>query len=166
VTEPQFAFRYADLKDVDPNFTLLDGPEVYSFRITKAELTSYTAKTTNKNQTAGDEVDYVKLTLTVTNHPKFSGRKLWEPLFPGDFSLKTLKRIEEATGIVQTGSMESWLAEVSQIQPTIKAQVDQVPDLMKEPGTGNMIPNPKTVKSDGTAGLKNVVNWRSGVQPE
>lgn len=159
--EPQFDFRHLDLKDIDPNFTLLDGPEVYSLRISKAELATYIAKTTTKNQTAGDEVAYVKLTLNVVDHPKFTGRKLWEPLFPGDFSFKTLKRIEEATGIPQTGSMEAWLLELSAVQPIVKLQVDQVPDVNRD-GT----PNDRTKKSDGTPGMKNVVNWRAGVQPQ
>lgn len=154
-------FEYADLKHVDPNFTLLDGPEVYAFRITKAEIAKYVAKKTTERQTAGQEVSYIKLTLTVTDHNKFTGRKIWEPLFYSEFSLKILKRIEQATGVEQTGSMTDWLTELSNIQPVIRLQVDQVPDVDRE---GN--PNPKNVKPDGTPGLKNVVNWKAGVQPE
>lgn len=158
--EPIVGFDYVNLHDVDPNFTLLDGPEMYSLRITKAELPTYVAKTTNKNQTIGDLVKYVKLTFTVTDHPKFTGRKHWESLFFSDFTLKTLRRIMEATGIDQTGSLEEWFALVSQIQPVVKLQIDQVPDVNRD-GT----PNPQTVNPDGTPRSKNVVNWRAGVQP-
>jgi hypothetical protein len=160
--EQTMGFEYVDLKDVDPNFTLLDGPEVYSLRITKAEMPTYIAKTTTKNQTAGDEVKYIKFTFTVVNHNKFTGRKHWEPLFgANDFNLKTLKRIEEATGVEQTGSLESWLGQLSAIQPVVKLQIDQVPDVNRD-GT----PNPQNCKPDGSPKNKNVVNWRAGVQPE
>jgi hypothetical protein len=162
--EPQNSFRYTDLKDVDPNFTLLDGPEVYALRITKAEFKTYIAKTTTKTQTAGEEVEYIQLTFTVANHPKFTGRKHWESFFgaaPDSFSLKCLKRIEEATGVAQTGSMEDWLKELSNIQPIVRLQIDRVPDVNRD-GT----PNERTKKADGTPGEKNVVNWKAGVQPE
>lgn len=158
--EQIISFDYVDLHDVDPNFTLLDGPEVYSLRITKAEMPTYVAKTTTKSQTAGDSVKYVKLTFTVTDHPKFTGRKHWESLFFSDFTLKTLRRIMEATGVDQTGTLEEWLASITQIQPVVKLQVEQVPDVNRD-GT----PNPQTVNPDGTPRPKNVVNWRAGVQP-
>ena len=160
--EPTMDFRYVDLKDIDPNFTLLDGPEFYNLRITKAEFSSYTAKKETKTQQVGDEVTTVKLALTVVDHPKFTGRKLWETLYPGEFSFKVCRRIEDATGVQQTGSLEDWLKELSNVQPVIKVQVDQIPDTIGNPPQ----PNPKTVKPDGTPGLKNIVAWRAGVQPE
>lgn len=159
-TNAPFDFRHMDLKDVDPNFTKLDGPQVYSLRISSAAFAEYTAKTTNKNQTVGDQVTYIKLALTVVDDPKFTGRKLWEPIFPGDFSAKILKRIEEATGVEQTGDMEGWLAQLSSIQPVIKVQVDLVPDTQRDGS-----PNPRTVKQDGSADTKNTVNWKAGVSP-
>lgn len=162
--DPVLDFRYADLKDVDPNFTLLDGPEFYNFRITKAELKSYVVKAESAavrdgKATAGDEGHYINFALTVVEHPKFTGRKIFETIFPSDFSLKILKRIEQATGVEQTASMENWLVQLTTIQPTIKVLVEQVPDLMKGQ------PNPKTQKPDGSPGNKNQVSWKSGVQP-
>ena len=161
VMEQTMGFEYVDLKDVDPNFTLLYGPEVYSLRITKAEMPTYIAKKTTKNQTAGDEVKYIKFTFTVVDHPKFTGRKHWEPLFgASDFNLKNLKRIEEATGVEQTGSMVDWLGQLTTIQPVIKLQIDKVPDVNFD---GSI--NPNNLKSDGvTPKDKNVVNWKAGVQ--
>jgi hypothetical protein len=145
-------WKHIDLKDVDPNFTLLPGPEIYSLRITKAELAAYIARKTTASQEAGQEVPYVKLTLTVVDHPNFTGRKLWESLFPGDFGYKTGRRIMEATGVNQTGTMEEWLTELTSVQPVIKVLVDQVPDQFKSTSTGK----PE---------LKNQVNWKGGVQP-
>lgn len=162
--EPALDFRYVDLKDVDPNFTLLD-TEFYNLRITKAEIKTYVVKADsaavrNGKAAPGDEGRYINFALTVVDHPKFTGRKIFETLFPSEFAFKCLKRIEEATGIPQVSSMEDWLATLSTTQPTVKLQVEQIPDLMKDGS-----PNPKNVKSDGSAGNKNQVNWRSGVQP-
>lgn len=139
--------------------------EFYNLRITKAEFKTYLIKAGSaavRNGTAnvGDEATYINLAFTVVDHQKFTGRKHWEPIFPSDFSLKCLKRVEEATGVQQTGSMEDWLSQLTAIGPTVKLKVDKVPDVMRD-GT----PNPKTVKSDGTAAEKNVVDWKAGVAP-
>ena len=141
-----------NIQDIDPNFTLLDGPEVYTLRITKGEKKSYIAKKTTATQEAGQEVPFVQLTLTVVDHPNFTGRKLWEPLFPGDFGFKTARRIGEATGVMQTGDTDAWLAELTNVQPTIKVLVEQVPDVFKSQQTGK----PEN---------KNQVHWKAGVQP-
>ena len=140
-----------NIQDIDPNFTLLE-PEVYSLRITKGEKKSYIAKKTTATQEAGQEVPFVQLTLTVVDHPNFTGRKLWEPLFPGDFGFKTARRIGEATGVMQTGDTDAWLAELTSVQPVIKVLVEQVPDAFKSAQTGK----PE---------FKNQVNFKAGVQP-
>jgi hypothetical protein len=152
-------FRYVDLKDVDPNFTLLD-PEMYDLRITKAELVTYVSKHDTKTLKTGEEGTYFKFAFTVVDHPKFTGRKIWETLFPSEFSLKILRRIADNTGISQSGSLEDWCKEVTQISPTVKLMVDKVPDTIGKDG----VPNPRTQKADGTASDKNVINWRAGVQ--
>jgi hypothetical protein len=157
-------FRYIDLKDIDPNFTLLD-PEFYNLRITKAEIKTYlikdgSAAVRKGTANVGDEGTYLNFAFTVVDHQKFTGRKHWESLFPSDFSFKCLKRIEEATGVQQTGSMEDWLSQLTAIGPTVKLKVDKVPDVNRD-GT----PNQKTMKADGTPGEKNVVDWKAGVAP-
>jgi hypothetical protein len=159
--DPSLDFRYVDLKDVDPNFTLLD-PEYYNLRITKAELRTYNVKADSAaviagKATVGEERAFINFAFTVVGHDKFTGRKLFESLFPSEFSFKCLKRIEEATGVQQKSSLEDWLAELTQIQPVIKLNVEKVPDVIKG------IPNPKTVRPDGTPGDKNQVAWKSGV---
>lgn len=154
-------FRYVDLKDIDPNFTLLD-PEFYNLRITKAELQGYEVKAGSaaalRGEPVGTQKAFVKIAFTVVDHQKFTGRKIWESLFPSDFSFKCLKRIEEATGVPFT-DMEGWLVELTNTAPVVKLKVDKVQDVMRD-GT----PNQKTMKSDGTPGDKNQVDWRAGVQ--
>jgi hypothetical protein len=147
------SFEYVNLNDVDPSFQPLDA-EVYDLRITKAELKPY------KDRKTDEEKKRIAFTFVVTDHPKFSGRKLWESFFPNNFAFGTLRRIMDATGITQTGSLEDWLTELSTVQPTIRVKVDIEEDVYRD-GT----PNPKTVKADGTAALKNVIAWKSGVQP-
>lgn len=167
MTEPANDFRYANLNEVDPNFELLD-PEVYTLRISKAELRTYLAKTANpeKGVNVGDERAYVNFTFTVINHPKFSGRKHFESLFPSNFSLKTLRKIADATGVAQAGTLENWLTSLSSIQPAIKLKVDKVEDLQRVKGSDGeytSIPNPATMNSDGTPSMKNTVDWKAGV---
>ena len=160
--EPATDFRYVDLKDVDPNFTLLD-PEVYNLRITKVEIKTYeikagSAAVTSGRANPGDEGQFINFNFTVVGHSKFTGRKIFDSLFPSDFTLKCLKRLEEATGIPQNVAMEEWFAKLSSEQPVVKLQVERVPDLIKG------LPNPKTAKSDGTPGDVNKIAWKSGVQ--
>lgn len=168
MSEPVTDFRYANLNEVDPNFELLD-PEVYSLIISKAELRTYAAKTANpaKGINVGDEGTYVSFMFTVTDHGKFSGRKHFESLFNSPFSLKALRRIADATGIPQTGTLQDWLTSLSGVNPTIKLKIDKVEDVVrtKNPMTGeyDSSPNPRTVKSDGSPSMKNVVDWKSGV---
>jgi hypothetical protein len=144
-------FRYINLRDVDPNFTLLDGPEFYNLRITKAEFASYTAKKETKSQQVGDQVTYTKLTFVVVGHPKFTGRKIWSRIFPGDFGYKVMRRIADATGIEPT-DVENFVGQLNSITPVVKLSVVQVPDNFH-------------LKPDGTPGLQNEVDWKSGVQP-
>lgn len=161
--EPVLDFRYVDLKDIDPNFTMLD-PEWYDLRISKAELATYEAKKDTKTHKMGDTCTRIDLAFTVVDHPKFTGRKIWERLFPNDFSFKVLRRIADNTGIQQTGDLEQWLKELATVGPTIRLYVEKVPDVNFD---GTL--NPKTAKVDPvtgeqTPGEKNQVAWKMGVQ--
>lgn len=163
-------FRYLNLNEVDPNFELLD-PEVYTLRIAKAEFRTYLAKTANpaKGVNVGDEGAYINFTFRVMDHPKFSGRPHYESLFSSNFNAKVLRRIADATGIPQSGTMQDWLTELSATGPAIKVKVDKVDDVVtkKNPQTGEYetFPNPKTVNPDGTPKQKNAIDWKAGVQP-
>jgi hypothetical protein len=152
-------FQYVDLNQVDPNFSLLD-EEVYNFVISKAERKPY--GTEGKSR--------IVFTLTVTQHQKFAGRKLFPSLFFSEFTLKSLRRIADATGVPQTpGDMDGWLKDLSTIQPPVKLKVIKVPDgkTTKDKVTNELIftPNPNTVKTDGTPDTVNAVDWKAGVLP-
>lgn len=167
MTEPANDFRYTDLNDVDPNFSLLE-PEVYTLRISKAELLTFKAKTAQpaKGINVGDEGTYIKFTFIVTNHPKSAGQRHWETFFSSPFALRNLRRIADASGVPQAGSMENWLSSLSTIQPSIKLKIDKVDDVVRvknASGEYDEVPNPRTVNSDGTPSKKNTVDWRAGV---
>lgn len=156
VAEDVQSFRHIHLDQVDPSFQPID-ENYYNLRITSAELKEFTYKNGEK---AGQTDERINLGLTVVNDPKFSGRRLYESLFPNGFSFRVMRRIQDATGIPQNGETESWLKELAAIGPVVKLKVIQVPDVLRD-GT----PNPKTVLASGDAAPKNVIDWKSGVQP-
>jgi hypothetical protein len=167
MTEQANDFRYINLNEVDPNFDLLD-PQVYTFRISKAELRPYTVKTANPTQglSVGDQNVYVNIQFTVTNDPKFSGRKHYESLFPSRVSFKNLRKIQDTTGIPQTSTMEDWLKSLSDIQPSVKLKIDKVEDVRYVKGADGKyttVANEHTANADGTPSLKNAVDWKAGV---
>jgi hypothetical protein len=143
--------------DVDPTFNPIDA-DIYNLRLTKAELRSYT------DAKSGTEKDRVALAFTVVAHDKYSGRKIFETLFPGNFAFVVLHRLADAVGIPQVGGMEDWLAELTQTQPVVKVSVSKVPD-GKTFKDGTFVPNPKTVRPDGTPSDTNRIEWKAGIQP-
>lgn len=169
MSEPNVTdFRYVDLKEVDPTFELLD-PEMYELRISKAEFRTFNYKQDNpaKGISAGDEGRYVNMSFTVANHPKFSGRKYFHSFWLNQFDLKNLRRIADAAGVEQKGTMEEWLQSLSSIQPSVRLKIDKVPDTVRQKnsdGTYVDVPNPKTANPDGTPQLINKIDWRAGVQ--
>lgn len=156
--EDQATFKYVNLNEIDPSFTNIE-PGFYNLRISKAEMREYVSKKETAKLAIGQTGYYVNFALTVVGHEKFSGRKLFESLFENDFTFKCLRRIADATGVPQSGSLEDWLKELQTISPVVKLKVDVVSDVNRD-GTAN----PKTVKPDGTPGEKNVISWKSGVQ--
>lgn len=156
--EAPLDFRYVDLKDVDPNFTLLD-PEVYNLRIVKAAVEEYVSQKDTKSLKMGETGTRFKMTFSVTDHPKFTGRRIWHTFWPNDFDLKNLRRISDATGVPQTGSLADWGAELTQVQPTVKLLVSKVPDV-----NFSGVPNPQNTKEDGTPGERNEITFKAGVQ--
>lgn len=156
-TTEAMGFKYVNLSEIDPNFTPVD-PGFYNLRVAKAELRTYIRQKDGKSGVAGTEGEFVNFRFTITGHDRFSGRTLFESLFPSEFTFKILRRIQDNSGVQQTGSLEDWLKELNAVQPVIKLMVDLIPDVY-----GNGTANPKTVKPDGTPSMKNAVNWRGGV---
>jgi len=156
--EEMTGFEYVHLAEVDPSFTPLPA-DYYNLKILSAELFEGVSGPNAKNP--GAKYQKVNFQFGVTDHPKFSGRRVFERnLFYNDFTLRILRRIQDATGIVEKDGIPEWLKTLSRIQPTVKLQVVVEPDVNFD-GT----PNPKNLKGDGSPGDRSVINWKSGVQP-
>lgn len=142
------SFDYTDLNQIDPSQQSLP-TDMYTLKILKAELTSGNSKS------SGKPYQCVSMTMSVTDHPDCSGRRLWERFFPGDFGLKSMRRIMDATGIVQVPGtpITEWLKELSVTQPTFKVQVQQVED--RDYKTGD----PRSYDFKGDVAKVNKISW-------
>ena len=142
------SFDYVNLAEVDPNQESL--PEgVYTFKILKAELKEGVGKTSGKPYSC------VNMALAIADHPTFAGRRIWETFFPNTYGLKALRRIQDATGVLQAPGqpLVEWLAALSQTQPEFKTFLKQEPDIDRATG------NPRSYGPDGiTAAIKNAIN--------
>lgn len=141
------SFEYADLNAIDPSQQTLP-TDMYTLKILKAEMINGTNKAT------GAPYSCVSFTFGVTDHPDYSGRRLWERVFPGNFGLKTMRRIMDATGVTQVPGtpITEWLQALCVEQPCIKVQVKQEQDLdwkTKEP---------RSLDFEGKPALKNSLN--------
>ena len=149
------SFEYVHLSEVDPNFTLID-EGFYNLKLISAEYKEY-----DKTATGGKKGEFIKLGFAVTGDPKFSGRRVYpSALFPNSFVLKTLRRIQDASGVEQTGTIRNWVEKLNGIGPVLKLKVMQVPD-----ANFAGVPNPRTVQADGSPGTKVDIDWAAGVQP-
>ena len=148
-------FEYTDLNEVDPSFKPIDA-DFYNLKILKAELKSFTYKQDSKNHAAGDPGSMLKLQLAVTQHPTYSGRRLFEGLFFGARELRALRKIQDQTGVAQDpGSpFTDWVAKLNERQPVFKAQVTKGPDV-------DYRGNARSFEADGTTpAVVNKVNWK------
>jgi len=151
-TQPT-TFAYVDLNEVDPNFKAIDA-DVYDVQILKAELKTFEYKTTTERHAAGDPGQFVKFTLSITNHPTYSGRRLFESLFEGGPTMRFLRKIMDATGVPQQpgAPIDEWLNDLTEIKPIVRVPVEKVPDVDRN-GTA------RSTKPDGSPEDKNVVRW-------
>lgn len=153
-TPETFDFRYAHVTDVDPGFKEIPSG-TYNLRFTKSKDGKYLYP----YGTEGKE--RLSLSLTIYGDPNFSGRRIFESLFPNKFSMIVLRQIAEATGVEQTSpDAEEFVKELCNVGATIKVEVASVPDVYRDGA-----PNPKTVKADGTPGNKAEIQWKAGVWP-
>lgn len=150
------SFDHVDLTSIDPSFQAVD-QKVYTLQVSKAEHRTY------ENDKGSGE--FVSLTFTIVDDEQYSGRKIFETLFPNKFSLIALRKLMDATGIAQESGegLIDWLGRLAAEKPLVKYLVEKVPDVYRD-GT----PNPKTAKLDENgnpvAVPKNQINWRE-VQP-
>jgi len=118
------SFQHLNLDEIDPEFTPID-EDRYDLQIQEMKLVTFVYKS-GVNQ--GKEGERIAVRLVVVNHDEFSGRTLFEAIWPREGGFKSLRRIMDATGIQQSGDLESWLAEVSSTNPVVNVLIKKVPD--------------------------------------
>ena len=152
MSEQVQSWQYVDLNEIDPNVQPL--PEgVYTLKVLRAEHKEGIGKT------SGKAYEQVKFALAVTDHEDYSGRRLWEAFFPGNYGAKAMRRIADATGIMQEPgtTLIDWLVVLSEKQPTFKVPISQVEDLDKDGKA-------RSFDVKGNPAKVNKINWFA-VQP-
>lgn len=139
-------FDYVDLNEIDPNPDLL--PEgMYELRVVRAELRS------GVSQRTGDPYQAISLSLAVVNHDQYTGRRVFETLFPNANGLKALRRLMDATGIQQQPGepVVEWLQRLVTEQAQFKALVREIEE--RDPIT-------KQPRMEGDRVVKrNAISW-------
>lgn len=117
-------FDYLKLQEVDPNFTPVPR-DVYTLKIVGTKTAPYTVK---NGERAGEEGQRIEFQFGIVGHPTETGRKLYHSFFPGVFAQKALRRIMDATGVVQGDDMDfkAWLELIAQEQPEARYLVEVV----------------------------------------
>ena len=144
------SFSRTNLNEVDPNYTTV--PEgTYNMRVVKADLIPYV-------KPDGSDAERISLSLTIFDHPEYSGQRIWETIWEGSFGLRTMRKLMDASGIAQFSDevLPSWLERLVVEKAEFKALVQDIEDL-----TRDGVPNPRTVRPDGSANKKNTVDWRT-----
>lgn len=118
------SFEYVFLGDVDLTFKAIP-KDVYTLQVSGAAIKDITYGKGEKKGTTGQ---VAKLQLTVVDHPEYSGRRLFETVFPDDNGFRNLRRLQDSTGVVQAQNepLPVWLERLNEVKPTFKVSVDQV----------------------------------------
>lgn len=126
-------FDWVDLNEIDPS----DKPvprDVYTFKVLSINKKEFVYKNPSKTANVGDKGEFISLKMAITDHPDFAGRKFSESLFMRRTTLQILRRIADATGVMQEPgtALDEWFAQVNEVQPEFKAPVIVVPDTEKD----------------------------------
>ena len=148
-------FAHVHLSEIDPTFRPV-AERFYDLKIYKATHGTYTTA-------AGKSGEYVKFQLAIVNDAEYTGRRLFPTLFFGPRELRTLRKLQDNTAVVQEPGEPflNWLERLSQVQPTFRTKVLQVPSDER----GNPI-HPKSknppkplLDGDGNPVPVNLVDW-------
>jgi hypothetical protein len=146
------SFDYVHLGDIDLSYKPIPAA-VYTLQVVKGETKEFQYK---KGERAGTSGSMLKFQFAVTDHAEYSGRRLFAAFFPNDFDLRNLRRLQDATGVVQEQGepLTEWAVRLAEIKPTFKIPVlltnakdfsQKGKDRLDE--TGNPIP-------------ENTLNWK------
>lgn len=124
-------FEYADLNTIDPELKPIP-KGVYDLQLRNIAKRSFTYKKDipKRDIKEGDPGEFISVTFIVTNDDEHSGRRLTPTLWPGDGALRVLRRIMDATGIVQESgqALEDWYEVLTQEAPFVRCFVNEGPD--------------------------------------
>jgi hypothetical protein len=149
-------FNFVNLTQVDPNYTAID-EGVYTLKVIKMAIQN------TKGNNGAEVKPYLACTFSVSNHEKFSGRRLfhnfWNVTDNSGFDAKALRRIADATGVPQDGDFRAWVEAETTQQPEFKVEVKK-----QQPTVWNKETKTREVKTnpDGSAlPDENAINFRN-----
>lgn len=142
------------LSDIDPSLSTIPAG-FYDLRVTKVTFKTFAKKS--------GEGTYSKVFITfgVTNHDQHSGRRVTGNYFK-DQGLKYLRLIQDNSDVPQEPgeSIVDWGKRLVAEGLPVKLYVNEIPDLNYD-GTKNE----GNIKADGSAGNRNEIDWKRGIQP-
>lgn len=156
----QLTFDYVDLNQIDPSFSTLP-EDIYTLRILKMERLTYPKKV--NGVPTGEDGQRIAVNLAVADHPSLSGRRIFESLWPSNFTFRVLRRLADNTGVQQEAGapIETWLQAVSEVQPLIKLKVGFRTKRVQN-GDGQW--TSEVILNDAGKPQDNAIDWRE-MQP-
>ena len=158
-------FDYVDLNQIDPSFSVMP-EDMYTLRILKMEKLTFPRKV--NGIPTGEDGQRIAVNLTVADHPSLSGRRIFESLWPNNFTFRVLRRLADNTGIAQNPGepLEAWLQKMTETQPTIKLKVEFRTKNIKKlnPATGVEEWTKEVVLNEQGKPAENSIDWRE-MQP-
>lgn len=112
-------FEHVDLMDIDPTVKKIE-PGFYNLQVLSAKIENIVYKTGDR---AGQEGQMIKLRLAVVDSQDYSGRNLFETLWPGNFCFKALRRLSDATG-VPPSSVPEFIENLNTVKPRFRTKID------------------------------------------
>lgn len=149
-------FEYADLNTIDPSFKPMD-TDTYTVTVLDAAY-----KTFDKTSTGGKKGSFIKFQLAVTDHPKFSGRRVFPTMFPSDFTLKVLRKIADESGVGQDPGtpLTDWLKKLVEYKATFRVGIVKREDRTWNRETKSFSGEPKSYNADGSVAEINELDWK------
>lgn len=133
------AFEHINLNEVSTESELIP-PADYNLKLTKVEKKTY-----DKTATGGNAGEYINFSVGITDDPNYTGRRVFQTLFPSKGMPKQLKRLMDATGIEPEGTFESldavvtWMESIRQAGATFSAPVTANPETDKRDGSSRPV---------------------------
>jgi hypothetical protein len=150
------SFDYVFLGDIDLSYKPIPAG-VYTLQVVSSGTKEFEYK---KGEKAGTKGSKLNMQFAVTDHDEYSGRRVFAGFFPNDFDLRSLRRLQDATGVLQEEGepLTEWAARLAEIKPTFKIPVllTNAKDFSRK--------GQDRLDENGNPILENTLNWKE-VQP-